>query len=295
MVDIFLPAPTKWSRLYLIPFYLMLLVTLFVVGLHVYTLAGAFTMRYEVTEPAIVIHFGFQKVRIPREDVEQAWILEEPTRLTRLVGTTAPGLHQGRWSTRETGQLSLFASEARPLLVIKTRGRTYGITPDDPEAMLAAIEEGTPAVFPPAGDPSRVVWGLAVPLTVVVLLLIALTVGLYLLTARFRHSLRYELHPSELVIQTGWHPIRIPYTSIRGAEIVHLPGSPLRKIGTHLPGLLWGKFTWRGAGPNLHLYATQKGPLVLISLESRTIGISPAEPEAFLQELNQRRRVTRRS
>lgn len=92
-----------------------------------------------------------------------------------------------------------------------------------------------------------------------------------------------------MTIQTGWRPVLVPYSEIVAVEIATPRGWPLRLMGTQVGGVLWGRFYWKAAGPNLRLYATETKPLVLLRLTGeRTIGITPAESDRFVEALRKR-------
>jgi hypothetical protein len=271
-----------WLLLLALP---VILLTALLVGSDLY---GALTLRYAVTGSEIIIHFGIQERHIPVESIVRVWTLEEPAGAVRLAGTSTPGLKSGRWRIKQTGPIQLYATSLDHLVVIETREGTYGITPEGGEAAIArALNERRDETFLPTGDRREALWGLLFPL-----LIVALVGGVLLFTFRlidrFARELRYELGPDGLTIETGWRPIFIPYSQIREVDLASPRGSPWRVAGTQLPGVLWGRFSWKEAGRNLSLYATQAKPLVLIRLIDKTIGINPEEGERFVEALRQR-------
>lgn len=287
MTETFFPprrgrSAAGWLLLLALP---VVLLTALLVGSDLY---GALTLRYAVTGDEIIIHFGIQERHIPVAGIARVWTLEEPAGAVRLAGTSTSGLKSGRWRIKQTGPIQLYATSLDHLVVIETREGIYGITPEGGEAAIArALSERRDETFLPTGGRSQALWGLLSPL-----LIVALVGGVLLFTFRlidrFARELRYELGPDGLAIETGWRPIFIPYSQIREVDLASPRGSPWRVMGTQLPGVLWGRFSWKEAGRNLSLYATQAKPLVLIRLTDKTIGINPEEGERFVEALRQR-------
>lgn len=288
MTETFLPPHAPRSPLLRVFMGLLTGLLIFVGGMLGKDLFGALTLRYAVAPGEVIITYGLQTEHIPLDALKGSWVLERPTGVVRRAGTGTGSLKSGSWQTRETGPITLYATRLEPLLVLETESRRYGITPDDLEGFSRALSQRSPATFEPAGGRTRSALSMLFPLALTVVGF-GLTSATIWLAGRFPKRLRYELGPDGLTIQTGWRPVRIGYQEIRKVERAEPAGHPLRLWGTHLPGVLWGCFSWKAAGPNLRLYATQARPLLLLHLDGdRTIGISPEEDERFVRALKQR-------
>ncbi|HLS90915.1 MAG TPA: PH domain-containing protein [Limnochordia bacterium] len=251
------------------------------IALMAYTIWGALTMRYDVTPQGLTIHFGPSRIEMARDEITEVEIHSSLTRARRLFGAALPGFYQGRWSFAETGPISLYATSLDTLIVIETEKARYGISPENPEAFLQALERGERAQFPAASR--NAAWGMsALGVGFVIFLLLF---AILFAQGGVRGRIAYELGPDALVIYGGFRPVTIPYATMTGARIDSPQGWPWKSFGTSVPGLHWGSFSWKQAGPNLKLYATRLRPLVLISCGRTTYGISPEDPEAFLAEL----------
>lgn len=286
MDERFAPHQVSSTRLLWLLFVPISLVMLLVLGITVKNLHGALTMNYNVTAGGLEIRYGITTERIPADQIRRIWTLEQPTGVVRTFGTSTAGLKQGRWTTAETGPILLYATTLRPLLVIETEQAKFGISPADPQALTAALDEGRPGSFAPLRVDGSLA-GLWVPIWLTLLLPVLLWVVLGKVF-RFPKALQYELGPDGLVIETGWRPITVRYGEIEGVAIAEPKGWPLRLYGTQVTGVLWGKFSWRPAGKNLYLYATRAKPLVLVQLAEKTIGITPADDEGFVAALQRR-------
>lgn len=250
----------------------------------IYTIWGAASMRYEVTPAAVTIHFGPSHIEIARSEIDQIQIRPALSRARRHFGTAFPGLYQGRWSFAETGPVDLYATTLKELVVIETNTQRFGISPDDPRAFQEAVQSGTRVQFSPVK--SDAVWALGA--LGIFFLGTTLIAAVLVLQVGVPRRMEYELGPDALVIHGGLRPILVPYAKITDVKVESPAGRPWKLLGTSVPGLYWGSFSWKQAGPNLKLYATRLRPLVLILSGKNTYGLSPEDPETFLAELTKR-------
>lgn len=251
------------------------------------TLWGARNLGYRVTGDSLQITYAWKQPSIPVSEITSVEIVQ-PGKLSKLSGTGAPGLYEGRWTGRETGRITLYATRLDSLLVVRTEGGAWGLTPADPAAMKGALLSGTPGEFAAqAGSGSP--WLIFAPLFLLILLIVPAFWWLMRLIYRFPQTVTYELGPAELVIKTGWRPIRIPYHEIESVTEESLKGWPIRLYGSELKGVHWGLFAWSAIpGKRIHLYATQLKPIVLIRAGKRTFGLSPADAAGLVAALKER-------
>lgn len=254
-------------------------------GLAVYTLWGASSLGYELTPEEILISFGPSTSRIDRASVERVEVIEAPAGARRIVGTSIPGLYQGRWSLEGTGSVSLYATSLERLVVIETPEGNWGISPEDPGAFMAALEAGETGSFAPAprNDVTRFAVLGALPLVIALVVAVAIFRVL-----RIGRRIHYELTSKELLIHGGRTPIALPYRKIKSVQLAIPAGRPLKSFAISTPGLYWGSFRWPQAAPNLKLHATQLRPLVLVECGETTYGLSPEKAEKFVAALKER-------
>lgn len=264
---------------------ILLAAVLWPIWIAVSTTLGARTLVYEITPSEVVITYGLKKTRIDRSEITAVELIEQPTRGRRVFGTNVPGLKEGRWSFEETGRITLFATSLTPLLVIETESGKWGISPQDPQAFLAAVESGATGAFQPVPSGGS---GPFIALLLLVLLTAGIVVVLIFYIFRVSRNIAYELTDDAVLIHGSWRPVKIPYAKITGVRIANPEGVPLRLFGIGMPGLHWGSYGWKQAGPNLQLYATRLKPLVLISAGARTFGVTPEDDERFAAELKRR-------
>lgn len=283
------PRPTRSHALKGINFVTLAALLLAVAAL-ASSMLSAVNMQYQLTPEALRIRSGFSTREIPLDEVTALWRPESLTGGVRKFGTAMPGLRTGRFSFKETGNITLYATHLEALVIIDTADHRYGVTPEDPEAFMAAVQARTPGIFEPLGGTGRF------PGSMVVLILVIVAGGAVTfyatgLAGRFPQTLRYELGPDGLTIRTGFRPVHIRYPDVERVELASPKGFPVRLYGTAIGGLLWGRFRWPDAGPNLHLYCTRMKPLVLLHLrDNRTIGITPEEDERFVEVIRTRLR-----
>lgn len=99
-------------------------------------------MAYELTDTELLIHGGFRPVRVPYSSISDVRI-DSPGGLPfRAFGIGLVGLHWGRFAWRDAGpNLRMYATRLRPLVLIRAGDRTYGITPEDEQGFLAALQK----------------------------------------------------------------------------------------------------------------------------------------------------------
>lgn len=140
-----------------------------------------------------------------------------------------------------------------------------------------------PLVFPPYRAGGRgLFWGMIVATLLISCLPLALTAS----SAWGYATLRYELTPSELVIVYGGSVTRIPRQSITAVQELR-PTGGVRRMGTALPGLQQGKWSFNETGP-ITLYATARGgepPLTVLETAAGKWGITPQDAAGFRQAL----------
>ncbi len=85
-------------------------------------------------------------VVIPVADVRRVEPVstEDGCRLRRVVGTSIPGgVRYGHFRSRELGDVQLYAWRGDSFVLVDTGERRLVLTPDDPEAFVAAVSAGT--------------------------------------------------------------------------------------------------------------------------------------------------------
>jgi len=264
---------------------LVIVTGLVVVGLLVHSIWGSATLSYTITDDTVGIRYGPTFARIPRSQITDVRIHDELTGARRHFGTAITGLYQGAWSFRETGRITLYATDLDRLVVIEAEGRQWGISPADPEGFMQVLMSGGTGTFEPvrrASTPGLLALSL-LPVAAIALSLMVIYPFLSVAGKVF-----YELDADALVIHGGNRRVKIPYATVTGVEVKNPVGRPWRIFGVSLPGLYWGDFSWRGAGPSLKMYATSLRPLVVVSCGKRTYGISPKDPDEFVAELKRR-------
>lgn len=262
---------------------LIVLITLLPVFLLGRTAVGASNLRYELTQTELIIRFAGAPTRIARSAITEVQTYDDLTGGRRLMGTAVPGLYEGRWSFNETGRITLFASTTDRIVVVKTPDGTWGLTPAEPAAFVSALKGGDTGTWAPVRG--KTPWLFMGPFFAFILLAVGAASAMLIYYIRLPGTIRYHLTEEGVVIEGGRLRVALPYGEITRAEVVSPPGTPLRLFGAHLPGLVWGTFSWKGLPGKLRIYATQLKPLVVITAGRVTYGISPAEQERFIAEL----------
>ncbi|MHB8170062.1 MAG: PH domain-containing protein [Thermincolia bacterium] len=101
--------------------------------------------------------------------------------------------------------------------------------------------------------------------------------------------MEYRFEQDKLIIKYGLSKKVIPLEKINGVEEHIGNWKALRNLGSSWPGLHLGSFQVMGVG-DVKLYTTAlKGKLMLLRTGFELIGLSPADPEGFLQVLRELR------
>lgn len=281
----FAPEPVRTSGWLWLLTLLLTGLTLLFFFLFTQIIWGAATLSYQLTPAEVVIRYGAVTTHLSRSEIQRTATLPV-TGARRIAGTNMPGLQEGRWTFNETGSIRLYSTTTQPLTILETPRGKWGISPQDPAAFTRALENGETGNWAPVRNGSP--WQVAAYFLLFIPLLVVGPAVLYYYLYRIPRRMAYLLTDDALVIEGGWSPRRIPYDEITGVEIASPPGSPWKTMGAAAPGIYWGGFAWKAAGPGLSLYATRYKPLVLIRAGRRTIGITPAPAEEFVAELQRR-------
>jgi hypothetical protein len=128
-------------------------------------------------------------------------------------------------------------------------------------------------------------------LSVSILSISVLIICLILYVTFAGRKMSYELGEEEFKVNFGLMKFKTQYSVIDKVQI-----SPvtllLRIFGGSWPGLHWGLF--QSDIGRVHVYSTRrKGDFILMSLvDGKKIVLSPEEPENFLDDINNRRKVS---
>lgn len=98
-------------------------------------------------------------------------------------------------------------------------------------------------------------------------------------------TLTYEITPGAVLIEFGPRTTRIERGEIIDATIIEEPSRGRRLFGTSFPGLKEGRWSFAETGP-IRLVSTTTRPLTVIETAQGKWGISPADPERFIDTLN---------
>lgn len=256
------------------------------VGIGVMTAWGGTTLAYELTPTSIQIHYGPKTIAIDRSEITHVRTIERPGKGRRHFGTNMPGLKQGQWSFEETGRITLYATDTTQLTIIETDAEKWGINPADPERFQQLIRTGESDLFQP--DPKSNARTLIATMVLIISFGFVPLVVITVFVRRTHRHLKYELENDAVIIYGGRRPTVISYRDITHVRVANPKGTPFRLFGIGMPGLHWGAYSWKDAGPGLKMYATRLRPIVLISAHGKTYGVTPEQSEQFVHEVKSR-------
>ena len=198
----------------------------------------------------------------------------------RFRGTSAPGLCEGGWSSKATGE-AWFATtcvDRGVMLSGPHLTRPIVLSPVDEARFTAAVRSGTPGDFA-AVDPGPPApwWGLLRfgPL------LLAAGLGVLLIGSPLR--LRFDVGDGVLSVRTLWGRRVV---SLRGAAVVAAPEgrATIRLFGVGMPGHQMGRY--RKDGRTVQVYLTRRDHSVRIApADGVQVLLSPEDVAGFVAAL----------
>jgi Bacterial PH domain len=198
----------------------------------------------------------------------------------RTRGTAAPGLCSGRWSYDNLGAVWQATNCSPRVVVVRASGEELPIviSPPDPEAFIAAMNARTEArVELPSGDHVLI---LRILPAVASLLMVVGAVLLLILFFAGPDRMRYIVTDGRLEVRTIFSRKSWPVGELRAKK--HVPSSPVRMVGTGLPGYYTGLYRIDGA--TTRVYATDLKSGILIEGPARIL-LTPSDPDVFLVAL----------
>lgn len=197
--------------------------------------------------------------------------------LRKRLGTRAVRNCTGAFRDRQGRLLDLYTDCSPQVLLFSPPGqRPFAITPDDPQALLAALRSGASLTSQPATHRSSSVLNLLLSLPLFAL------AGLALLPTP---RLRYLLTGDALLIRRRLGVDRLPYSGLAVRPARSRLG--VRLLGTGLPGYLTGTF-WTAQGQVQAAATSSTAPALLLSSNGQTYYLTPADPAALQAELLRR-------
>jgi hypothetical protein len=111
---------------------------------------GFYTLRYELNEAGVTIHWLFLQERLPYQAVDAVYSGQRISEALHVRGITWPGYYVGRGRARNLGVLRVFATtlSRAELTVLLTELGTYVLSPDAPfrNALIERLQRsGQPA------------------------------------------------------------------------------------------------------------------------------------------------------
>lgn len=239
--------------------------------------------RYDLRGGTLTARSAFSGVEVPfhaARDLRVA-LLRQPRRVG--LGSSPRGACVGEYLTANFGRLTLLGDCNSPAVVFVHQGRRVAVTPDDPEAFIQAWRDGLTLRYGPAVARR---FTLADALFAAPFGLIGLA-ALFLL--RRVRRLGYALDHAGLQVTTAFGQLLIPYGRIsRVWRPAGRLGWPL--FALRLPHYHVGRFTWAGGALDaVDAAASCAQGGVIVELGDRALYLTPADPTAFVTELDRRR------
>lgn len=120
--------------------------------------------------------------------------------------------------------------------------------------------------------------------TLVVLLFVLISLGNSFVAAA---NMQYQVTATAVRVRSGLRNVEVPLAEVVDVTLVEKPTGGLRVFGTGLPGLKTGRWRFTETG-DINLYATQLDALVVVDAGDDRWGLSPSDPQGFMQAIANR-------
>lgn len=106
---------------------------------------AARNMEYIITEKELIIKWAFNRKVVPLDGIKGVRRMPG-TGAVKVVGASLPGFHIGSFTDPGgKGSVNMFATRLwGEIILLQTRWETIGLTPENPEEFLAALEGAAP-------------------------------------------------------------------------------------------------------------------------------------------------------
>lgn len=233
-------------------------------------------------------------VRIPLSRITGAGLLPSLPRpgTLRIAGTSGLFGYFGRYWSPGLGRFRLHATRRAGLVLVDTADGRWVLSPDAPEAFLAALRRSAPGASAEPRPAAGVTGGAGPRAAVAMIVALAglLVAGIVAAVLGFA-PVAARVDGEAVVVERRWFgAVAIPLAEVRQAELLApaLRRGWIRTAGTSLPGgVAYGSFSSRDLG-DFRLYAWRPGPLVRLDTTGGPVVLSPDEPEAFVAEVRAR-------
>lgn len=140
------PIGFNLARKPMLPFLITMgIMFVMLMGMFGYFTWAARNMKYVLTDKELIIKWAFNRKVVPLDGIGGIRRMTG-TGVAKVVGASWPGFHIGSFSDPGgKGTVNLFATRLwGELILLKTKWETIGLTPENPEEFLAALEESMP-------------------------------------------------------------------------------------------------------------------------------------------------------
>lgn len=108
---------------------LLLIPAILILILYFYLMFGLVTMRYEVNDQELILHWALTHRKVKLEDIVEIVLITGPMNIVNFLGASWPGYIVGTYELRGVATTKFFGTDTREIVVIKTHDAFYAITP----------------------------------------------------------------------------------------------------------------------------------------------------------------------
>ncbi len=247
---------------------------------------------YELRPRELVVLRRVRPVSVPLEQIRGVDRLADGAahRALQVWGSGGTFGWIGEFWNRRLGLFRIYATRRKDLVRIDTERALFVLSPDDPDAFVAAVLQRAPGArrgAVPAPGRQRLARAriLRIVGTIVAIALV-LPGGLFAAL----HGLApvaASVAGDAIRVERRWAaPIEIPLRTVHGAALLPPQGGRRwwRTAGTDLGQVRYGRFASRELG-EFQLYAWRRDGYVLVETHDGRLVLTPDEPERFVEEV----------
>jgi hypothetical protein len=247
---------------------------------------------YELRPRALVVLRRVRPISVALEEIRGVDRLADGAAgwALRVSGNAGMFGWVGEFWNRRLGLFRVYATRRTGLVRVDTERELFVLSPDDPDAFVAAVLERAHAArrgaVPAPGRQRRARVHLLRILGAIAAVVLVLPGGLFAALHGFA-PIAASVEGDAIRVERRWAgPVVIPLRTVRSAALLPPQRGKRwwRTAGTDLGDVRYGRFASRELG-DFQLYAWRRDQYVLVETDGGRLVLTPDDPEQFVEEV----------